>query len=435
MTERTTGIDDGSVRPGTLIVGASQAGMQIAVSLREGGYTDAITMVGAEPHLPYQRPPLSKKIFTDPADAAALVLRSESFYQDRGIAVILGRAVVSVERDQHGGHAVLSDGTVSEFQHLALAVGAGPRRLAVAGADLAGVIHLRDIDDAVDLSAQLANAKEVVVVGGGFVGLETAAAMRARGARVTVVEAMDRLMARAVAPVVSRFFLQAHLRRGVDVLLNAQLSSLIGDELGRVTAVTLTDGRVLQADLVVVGIGIEPRTELAEYMGLSFDSGIRVDEMSRTSDGLTVAAGDCTIMPNPVVGRSGSRRIESVHNAVEQSKNAAATLLGRLQPYRLVPWFWSDQADLKLQMVGDVRVEDEVVIRGDMSNETFTALFYNGAELTGAQCVNRPVDFIAVRSALARGLTIASGDVTDVTVPLKRLATGHPQRKGEQSVR
>jgi 3-phenylpropionate/trans-cinnamate dioxygenase ferredoxin reductase subunit len=415
-----TRADDQAGR-GALIVGASQAGVQLAVSLREGGYTDPITLVGAEPHLPYQRPPLSKKLFTDAADTAGLVLRNAAFYEERGIGLVLGRSVLAVDRDAHGGRAELSDGSALSFQHLALTVGAQPRRLPLPGSDLAGVVHLRGVDDALELWGHLAGARDVVVVGGGFVGLETAAAARTRGHRVTVVEAADRVMARAVSTVLSDFFLAAHRRRGVDVLLDTGVTSLVADERGRVRAVALSDGRVLPADVVVVGIGVEPHTQLAHAMGLSCDGGIVVDESCRTSDGVTVAAGDCTSMPNPVPGRTGRCRIESVNNAVEQAKNAAATLVGNPQPYRIIPWFWSDQADLKLQMVGEADICDDLVLRGDATTEAFTVLHYRADALTGAQCVNRPVDFMAVRNALSRGLTIPAAHAADAGVPLKQL--------------
>ena len=411
----------GSARAGTVVVGASQAGVQLAVSLREAGYTAPITLVGAETHAPYQRPPLSKKPLTKPDDVAALVLRSESFYRDRGIELVLGHRIVGAERGADGGVVETTDGTLLPFRELALTVGARARRLPVPGAGLPGVVHLRNVDDAIELWSRLDRAQQIVVVGAGFVGLEAAAVAAARGIKVTVVEAGERVMARAVSPVMSDFFVAAHRRRGVEVLLGAGVASILGDVQTGVSGVQLSDGRVLTAGLVVVGIGVEPRTELAASLGLDCKGGIIVDEFSRASDGRTVAAGDCALMPNPALGGSGRCRIESVNNAVEQAKNAAAALMGRGAPYRLTPWFWSDQADLKLQMVGDIAADDRVALRGEISSESFTVLHYRDGMLAGAQCVNRPVDFTAVRATLSRGLTIPEAGVEDLAVPLKNL--------------
>lgn len=411
----------GSIATGTVIVGASQAGVQLAVSLRDAGYTAPITLVGAETHAPYHRPPLSKKPLAGPDDVASLVLRSESFYHDRGIDLVLGQRIVRAERGAAGGVVETADGSLRPFRDLALTVGARARRLLAPGADLPGVVHLRSVDDAIDLWSRLDRAHHVVVVGAGFVGLEAAAVAAARGHHVTVVEAGERVMARAVSPVMSDFFTAAHRRRGVEVLLGAGVERILGDVHVGVTAVQLSDGRVLPADLVVVGIGVEPRTELAPSLGLVCEGGIVVDEYSRASDGRTVVAGDCALMPNPAPGGIGRRRIESVNNAVEQGKNAAATLMGRAESYRLTPWFWSDQADLKLQMVGDIAADDQLVVRGASSSESFTVLHYRGGMLTGAQCVNRPVDFTAVRAALSRGLTVPEAGVEDPAVPLKTL--------------
>ena len=410
-----------STAAGTVVVGASQAGVQLAVSLRDAGYTAPITLVGAETHVPYQRPPLSKKPLTGPDDVAALVLRSESFYRDRGIELVLGHRIVRAERGASGGVVEMADGTLLPFRDLALAVGARARRLPVPGADLPGVVHLRNVDDAMEMWSRLDRAQHIVVVGAGFVGLEAAAVAAARGYRVTVVEAGERVMARAISPVMSDLFTAAHRRRGVEVLLGAGVARILGDVQGGVSGVQVSGGRVLPADLVVVGIGVEPRTELAASLGLACEGGIVVDEFSRASDGRTVAVGDCALMPNPAPGGSGRCRIESVNNAVEQAKNAAAALMGSAAPYRLTPWFWSDQADLKLQMVGDIASDDQIVLRGELSSESFTVLHFRGGMLAGAQCVNRPVDFTAVRAALSRGQTIPEAGVEDLAVPLKDL--------------
>ncbi|MGH3366833.1 MAG: NAD(P)/FAD-dependent oxidoreductase [Nocardioidaceae bacterium] len=408
---------------GTLIVGASQAGLQLAVSLRALGDTEPITLVGAEAHPPYQRPPLSKAFLAGGVEAESLAFRTPAFYADAGIELVCGERVTDIRRPRERGCATgvatTESGRDLPFHRLALAVGGWPRRLHIPGSDLRGIAYLRDIDDATSFRAQLSSARDVVVVGGGFIGLEAAAAARAAGKRVTVLEAADRLMSRAVAPGVSEFYCQAHERRGTTVLLSAQVSAFEGVD-GRVSGVSLADGRTAPADLVLVGVGLVPRTELAEQLGLECDGGIVVDAAARTSDPSIVAAGDCTVLPHPITGE-GRVRLESVQNAVAQARVAAASLVGAPEESRGVPWFWSDQYELKLQIAGLNSGYDRYVLRGEPTSEQFSALYYRGDRLLAIDSVNRPVDFMAVRKALAEGGTIDASLATDVTVPLKTL--------------
>ncbi|MXP19991.1 NAD(P)-binding protein [Gordonia sp. HNM0687] len=406
---------------GTLIVGASHSGMQLAASLRENGDTEPIVLVGAEPHLPYHRPPLSKGLLAGTATVESLALRSESFYRDHGIDVVTGEYVTQIHRDSDGGEAITTTGARIDFGRLALTVGAEVVALPVPGADLEGVHYLRDLSDALAISVAVRAAHDVVVVGGGFIGLEAAATARKLGARVTVVEAAGRLMGRAVEEEISSFFLDAHRNNGIEVFLGSAVQEIRGAD-GMATGVELADGRIVRADLVLVGIGVRPRTALAESMGLECQDGVVVDEFGRASDGLTVAAGDCASMPNPAPGGSGRRRIESVNNATEHAKNAARTLLGNPAPYQLIPWFWSDQGDLKLQMVGDVSAPGlERVVRGEPSSGAFSVLFFDDGRLRGAQCVNRPVDFVTVRNLLGKVMTVNMAECADMSVPLKKL--------------
>lgn len=404
---------------GTLIVGASQAGVQVAVSLREGGDTGPITLVGAEPHAPYQRPPLSKELLAGTADAASCELRTAAYYADQDIDLVRGERVVDVVRSGAGGVARTDAGRELPFDRLALTVGARARRLAVPGSDLAGVCYLRDVDDALRLRDALSAAHAVVVVGGGYIGLEAASAACAQGLPVAVVEAADRLITRSVAPLVSEFYRQAHERRGVDVRLGAQVAALRGAD-GHVTGVELADGTVLDADLVVVGIGVQPRTELAERLGLLCDVGIVVDAAARTSDASIVAAGDCTVMPHPLTGE-GLVRLESMPNAVSQARAAAASLLGRPAPAPEVPWFWSNQHDLRLQMAGIAEGYDELVVRGNPDSERFSVLYYRGGALLAVNAVNSPADYLAVRKALGSGTPIPPERARDAATPLKDL--------------
>jgi 3-phenylpropionate/trans-cinnamate dioxygenase ferredoxin reductase subunit len=380
---------------GTLVVGASHAGIQLATALREFGDREPVTVIGAESLAPYQRPPLSKAFLHGTADTAALAFRTPAFYAEREITVLTGERVVHVSPTG----ATTDSGRHLAFDRLALTVGADVRTLRVPGAELAGVHHLRDVADATRLRQALTGAASVVVIGGGFIGLEVAAAARALGRPVTVVEATDRLIPRAVAPVVSEFYRRAHERRGTVVRLGAAVTAVTG-ERGRATGVLLADGVHLPADVVVVGIGIMPRTELAEQLGLACDRGIVVDRCARTSAPGVVAAGDCT-----VVG-ADRLRFESVQHATAQARAGAAALLGREEPVTEVPWFWSDQHDLKLQIAGLSAGHDEVVVRGDPDSERFSVLYYRGGSLLAVDAVNAPADYLTVRKALATGATI-----------------------------
>ncbi len=407
---------------GTLIVGASQAGLQLAVSLRDLGYEDPITLVGEEPHFPYQRPPLSKAYLAGKAEADSLAFRTTAFYAGRRIRLVCGRRVTGLalhRREGHGGTATTATGDTLPFDRVALTVGARPRRLELPGAHLDGVCYLRDLDQAEQLRCRLATADRVVVVGGGFIGLEAASVARSLGKTVTVVEAANRLISRAVAPVVSEFYRQAHERRGTSVLLSSMVSGF-GADRGRVANVQLGDGRELAADLVLVGVGIIPRTELAEQIGLECDGGIVVDAHSRTSVPSVVAAGDCTVLPHPLTGL-GRVRLESVQNAVSQGRRGAGALLGRLQDTRTVPWFWSDQDDLKLQIAGLAVGYDHFVVRGEPGSENFSVLYYRDGALLAVDAINRPADYMAVRKALSTRATIPADRVADTRVTLKTL--------------
>jgi 3-phenylpropionate/trans-cinnamate dioxygenase ferredoxin reductase component len=414
------------VTAGVLVVGASHAGVQVAVSLRECGYDGPVTLVGAEAHLPYHRPALSKAYLAAPDGAAPAELRTPAFYAERRIDVVRAERVVRVGLSPSGppgsGTALTDRGRALAFDRLALTVGARPRRLDVPGTDLDGVCYLRALDDAARLRSCLAAARDVVVVGGGFVGLEVAAVARSRGRNVTIVEAAQRLLSRSVAPVVSEFYRRAHARRGTEVRLGAAVAGFHGRH-GRVTGVGLTDGSVLPADLVVVGVGVVPRTELAEQLGLACDGGIVVDGYARTSDTSVVAAGDCTVLPDPLTGR-GPVRLESMPNAVSQARVAAATLAGRPRRYADVPWFWSDQYDLTLQIAGLADGHDQAVVRGDPDSERFSVLYYRGGDLLAVTAVNATADYMAVRRALAAGVPLPADRAAVADTPLKELLPG-----------
>ncbi len=407
----------------TLVVGASQAGLALAARLRELGDTSPITLVGEEVHPPYQRPPLSKEFLAGTTERDMLAFRIPAYYADAGIELVCGQQVTGLALSSAGpagaGVATTASGRRLPFDRLALTVGASPRRLSLPGADLAGICYLRDLDDAVQLRSRLADASRVVVVGGGFIGLEAAAVARGQGKDVTVVEAAERLIARAVAPVVSEFYRQAHRRRGTTVLLSTGVAGFSGHG-GRVRGVLLTDGSELPADLVVVGVGVVPRTRLAEQLGLECDAGIVVDSNARTSNPSVVAAGDCTVLPHPMTG-VGRVRLESVQNAVAQASVAAATLLGRLDQKQAVPWFWSNQGDLKLQIAGLAAGYDACVLRGEPDTERFSVLYYRDSRLLAVDAVNNPLDYLVVRKTLTSGANIPADGAADAATPLTDL--------------
>ena len=414
---------------GVLIVGGGQAAVHLASSLRDLDWQAAVTIVSEEDHAPYQRPPLSKAFLSGNAQVTTLEFRSAEHYERDRITVLTGQRVTDVRAATPGRPGVaITESSASresgrlEFGHLALATGARPRRLAVPGADLAGICYLRDAGHALELRERLAAAERVLVVGGGFIGLEAAATAAAKGKAVTVVEAADRLIGRVVAPVISDFYAAAHRRRGVRVLLGTAVSRFEGTRT--VTGAYLSDGSFVPADLVIIGIGAEPRTELAERLGLACAGGIVVDAFARTSDPAIVAAGDCAITPHPAAADDSLVRFESYGHAIDHAKVAAATLAGVPAPYDATPWFWSDQGSLKLQIAGLSAGFDQAVLRGDPGEERFSVLYYRGGRLLAVHAVNCPRDYLAVRRALAAGQEIPAELATDPGQPLKPVGAG-----------
>ena len=421
----------------TLVVGAGQAGLELATALRDLGDAAPIVLVGEEPVPPYDRPPLSKGYLAGTQQLSDLVFHPEPWFAEQDIELVLGDAVTRLERNATGGRATTASGRVIEFGRLALATGSANRQLDLPGADLDGVLDLRSVADADRLGEVLArlagadgaNGGRLVVVGGGFIGLEVAADARLKGVEVTVLEATDRLLGRVVSPELSDFYLAAHRRRGTEVLLESTATQILGDRDGdgRVRAVELADGRVVEAAAVLVAVGAEARTELAEQLGLDVDGGIVVDEHARASDGVTVAVGDCTSVPNPYTrGTPGRLRLESAQHASDHARTAASTLVGGGAAYTSVPWFWSDQGDLQLQISGLYADVDRTVVRGDPSAERFTLLHYRDGLLVAAECVGTRHDHIAVKRGLEKGMTIDPEAAADPAVPLKRLLTPAP---------
>ncbi|MCD4533639.1 FAD-dependent oxidoreductase [Nocardioides sp. cx-169] len=403
---------------GVLIVGGGQAAVQLAISLRHLGADEPITILSEEQRPPYQRPPLSKAYLLGAVNSESLEFRSEEFYARERIAVRTEHRVLDVRLPADGepGVATCDNGTTLEFSRLALATGSRPRRLTVPGAELDGVCYLRDLADATELKERMQDAERVLVVGGGFIGLEAAAVARSRGKDVTVVEASDRLVGRVVSPLVSDFYREAHERRGTRLLLGASIERIEG-RAGRVAAAHLDGGERVAIELIVVGIGVEPRVELARQLGLEVDNGIVVDEFARTSDPRVVAVGDCAATPHP--SADGLVRLESVGHAVDHAKCAAAALTGAPVSYDAVPWFWSDQDTLKLQIAGLSGGFDQTVLRGDPGEERFSVFYFRDQRLIAVNSINSPRDYMAVRRALTTGHRITPEAAADADNPLR----------------
>jgi 3-phenylpropionate/trans-cinnamate dioxygenase ferredoxin reductase component len=395
-----------------VIVGAGQAGAQVAVSLRQLGYGGEITLLGEERQLPYQRPPLSKAYLSGEMALERTWLRSESYYAKHGIAFRPGVRVVRILREERA--VVCAEGARLGYDALVLCTGTRARELSVPGVDLPGVLYLRTLADADRIRVAVQAGASAVIVGGGYIGLEVAASLRKLGCSVTVVEALERVMNRVVAPPVSAFFAAEHARRGVEVVTDAAVASLEGES--RVERVVCTDGRAFAADLVVIGIGAVPNDELAQDAGLEVANGVVVDAFGRTSDPVIFAAGDVTNHPNALFARR--LRLESVHNAMEQAKAAARTIAGQPQPYVDVPWFWSDQYDLKLQIAGVGAPDDELILRGDPAARAFSCLHLRQDRLVAIDCVNRGGDFLAAKKLIGTRAVVERPRAADPDLPL-----------------
>ncbi len=408
---------DSQPNPGVLIAGAGQAAGELAIRLRQAGYTGSVTLVGSEQHLPYQRPPLSKAFLSGHVTSADLLLRPDAAYAKADITFIGGTQVTRLDLARHS--VALSDGRALEYRKLVLATGGHARRLSCPGAELDGVHVLRTIDDVLALRTRLTPGARLVIVGGGYIGLEVASVAVQHGLSVTVLEAAPRLLARVTGPEMSAFYEGVHSAAGVDVQTGVSLAALLPDarRAGHVGAAQLTDGRCFAADFVLAGIGLIPNTALAEAAGLPVGNGILVDEYCRTPEPDVLAIGDCANHPNPLLGRRV--RLESVPNAIEQARVAAETICGRLKPYAAIPWFWSDQYDLKLQAVGLAEGHDATVLRGVMAERAFSLFYLRDGVVIAADSVNRPAEFMAAKRLV--GAALAPEVLADVSRPLKEL--------------
>ncbi|MBU1385252.1 MAG: FAD-dependent oxidoreductase [Alphaproteobacteria bacterium] len=398
-----------------LIIGAGHAGGTAAALLRQYGHEGPIVLAGEEAAPPYQRPPLSKAWLKGEADLEALLLRPEEFYAEHGIELRLGVTATAI--DAAGKAVTFADGTLEPYDALILATGSTARKLAIPGADRPDLLELRTLADAEKLKAALGPGKRLAVVGGGYVGLEAAASARALGAEAVVIERMDRVLARVASQTLSDFFTRYHREHGVEVLTSAEVTAFEAD------GVRLADGRLVEADAILVGVGAAACDQLAATAGLACQNGIVVDEAARTSDPAIWAIGDVSWRPIPVHG-GRMHRLESVPNALEQAKQAASAIVGRPAPTPEAPWFWSDQYDVKLQIAGLPEGADRQVLRGDPATAAFAVFHLAGDRIVCVEAVNAPAEFMAGRQMIGRATPVDPVRLADSAVSMKAVAAG-----------
>lgn len=416
LPEATPGTEAGDA---IVVIGAGQAGVMTAEALRSGGYTGTIELLGDEPHGPYHRPPLSKAWLAGEIGEAQLMLRAPEMLAKKGIALRTGTRVLAIDRAAR--RLQLADGQSLAYSGLVLATGATPRSLPLPGADAPNVLPLRSRDDASRIADGLqrcaAQQRAVLVIGGGFIGLEVAATARKKGLAVTVLEAAPRLLGRVLAPLLSDWYAQLHRSHGVELVLDACIEA-IEQQDGQAVAVRLADGRRLACGLVVMGVGVSANDQLAQAAGLETERGIVVDACGRTADPLIVAAGDCTARR---LADGSLLRLESVQNATEQARSAAAALLGQARPFTATPWFWSDQFDKKLQMAGLSGGADAWSLRGELSGAAFSVYHFRQGRLIAVDSVNSAKDHLQARRLLDAGVSPTPEQAADTGFDLNSL--------------
>ncbi|MEM9168917.1 MAG: FAD-dependent oxidoreductase [Pseudomonadota bacterium] len=397
-----------------VIVGAGQAGLQVAAALRKRRFSGAITLIGDETHPPYQRPPLSKAYFKGELAADRLFLKPLAFYEDQDVALVTGDAVDAVDLD--GRTVRTRSGRTIAFDGLVFATGSTPRRLPGAPTHADGLFVLRGLDDADAMRAAIRPGARVVVIGGGYIGLEAASAAKQLGCAVTVLERAPRLLARVTSAPVADFYARLHADRGVDVRCDARVAGVDVQD-GRVVGVRMDDGETIAADAVLVGIGVTPNDETARAAGVACDDGVLVDDDGRTAHPRIYAAGDCARRP----WKDGTVRLESVHNALDQGERIAADIVGAAPPPPDPPWFWSDQYEVKLQTAGLFNDFDEIALRGAPENGRFAAFYFKDGAFIAVDAVNDPASFLCGKQILKLGGTLSPDDASDENIDLKTL--------------
>jgi 3-phenylpropionate/trans-cinnamate dioxygenase ferredoxin reductase subunit len=399
-----------------VIVGAGQAASQLVASLRTEGYAGTITVVGDEPYIPYQRPPLSKAFLAGDLARERLFIKPEEFYAEARCHLMLNTRAVAIDRARKV--VKLTDDLELNYTALALATGSRVRQLPLPGGDLPGCFYLRGIADVEHLQNRITPGSRIVIIGAGYIGLEVAAVAVKRGLKVTVLEALPRVMARAACPEVSAFYQDTHRKAGVDIRLNTKLEAI--EKNGDALMVRTSEGP-LPADTVLIGVGIVPNVELATVAGLKVDNGIVVDQFGRTNDPAIYALGDCANLPC-TYAPGGRVRLECVQNAIDQAKHVAANISGKPKPYNEVPWFWSDQYDLKLQMAGLVGGAGQRVIRGNPADRSFAAFHLEDGVIVAVEAVNAAPEYMMGRRLIAARARVAPERLADKAVPMKDMA-------------
>ena len=399
-----------------VVVGASHAGAQVAANLRQRGWDGEIRLIGEEPWLPYHRPPLSKTFLAQSQSPNDILIRPQASYARADIATELSSRVTRIDTENR--QVYLEDGSALDFDALVLATGARARALPIPGSELDGVHRLRNAEDVLAIRRRVASGRDAVIVGGGYIGLETAASLRQAGMNVTILEAQARVLQRVTSAEISAFYQRVHREEGVRILPDARITEFQGK--GSVQGVCLDGQAALRADLVIVGVGVTPETSLAEAAGLDVDDGIVVNEFGETSAPGIYAVGDCTRHYNPIYKRW--LRLECIQNATDQAKTVAAALNGNPSPYSALPWFWSDQYDMKLQIAGLSQGADNIVLRGEVAHgRSFSAFYFKGARLLACDAVNRPIDFSVSKKIIVQGLPVSADAVADESVDLRSL--------------
>ncbi|WP_395407144.1 NAD(P)/FAD-dependent oxidoreductase [Pseudoduganella sp. UC29_106] len=406
-----------SIDSKVIIIGAGHAGGALAAQLREQGHVGPICIVGDEAYLPYQRPPLSKAFLKGTADKASLFLKNPAYYEEKSIEIRTGQTVSSIDRA--GRSVTLANGDTLHYDFLVLAMGAAPRLLAAPGAGLDNILVLRGIDDALRLQQALQPGRRLAVVGGGYIGLEVAASARQLGLHVTVIEREARLLARVASESLASFYENLHAEQGVQVICGADVSAFEGGRA--VSTVRLEDGRRVECDVAVVGIGAVPRDALARACGLECGNGVVVDGDGRSSDPAIFAIGDLSWRPLPVYG-DRMCRLESVPNALEQARQAACAIVGKPRPAADVPWFWSDQYDAKLQIAGLPFTADRQVMRGSAELRKFAVYHLDGDRVVAVEAMNSPLDFVAGKQFIASGVAVSAARLADMSAKAKDAA-------------
>ena len=401
-----------------VIIGGGQAAAQASASLRQWGYEGSLTLIGEETALPYQRPPLSKAYLKGEMSEDRLYFKPHNWYEDQSITTHLGVIATVIDRSQRT--VALSDGGAVPYDALIIATGSRPRPLPIPGADLTGVHDLRSLADVDRLRPEMVEGRRIAIIGAGYIGLETAAVARQQGLDVTVLEMADRVLARVTSPLMSAFYEALHGSHGVKIRTSARVTTIKPGKTGAAAAVRLDDGADIPADIVLAGIGILPNQELAAEAGLACKDGILVDRDGRTNDPRIFAAGDCARRPLVHYGRVG--RLESVHNAIEQGKLAAAAIVGRDRPPEDTPWFWSDQYDVKLQIAGLSQGHDQVVVRGEPDSRAFAAFYLSEGTLIAVDAVNAGPEFLASKKLIQMRARLAPQVLSDMSVSMKEIA-------------